>query len=233
MPTTDQRSNVKHIVTHKVSNEILEIWKTFPGIRAVVLHLRGKRSESPHYHIWWEGDTLTNQAVKDRLKKHNEIFNSYKSQNDWSFRAHDSFPAWSNYVVNGAKGSMVLHETPDDTHPPLPEIPVVAVGGAGASASAAPATVRLPSNRAPQRVRFVAYLRSELNWKEGDVKAWNMYEKLDEIVSELTEWSENAFTTPNGAVVVQHALWTFADESARNILKVKNQEAIRKSIRLF
>lgn len=234
MPTENPSSKIKHITTHAVSNEYLEQWKAFPGVRAIALHLRGKKAERPHYHIWWESDTsVTNEEVKDRLRAFSDLF--AKPFQNWKFTVGSEgvshFVTWSNYVVDGAKGSMVLYETPDDTHPPLPKIPIVAVGGAGAT-TAAPAIVRLPSNRAPQRVRFVAHLKS-LNWREGDVKAWNMYEKLDEIVNELTEWAENAFTTPNGAVVVQHALWTFADEAARNVLKVKNQEAIRKSIRLF
>lgn len=226
----DEVSGAKHIRTSRVSNELLELWKGFPGIRAIVLHLRGKKGEHPHYHIWWEGTPQTGATLKNHLRAYNEVFNTYKQQNDWTVRSHNNFTTWANYVIDAGKGAMVLYETPDESHAPLPTVPVVASGGAGSP----PVKVKVssPGNRAPQRVRFVAYLKTK-GWEEGCIKNWNMYEKLDELTEELTEWSENAFTTPNGAVVVQHALWVYGDEIVRNIIKQKNKDYLKKSFRLF
>lgn len=236
MPTVDGATRVKHVTTHTVSAEMLELWKAFPGVRAIALHLRGARSERPHYHIWMEfEEPITNEKVKDRLRDYNIKF--AKPFCDWKFtlgnEGQSHFVTWSSYVMNASKGARVLYETPDDTHPKLPEIPVLPVGGAGGAAvAAAPTVVRAPSNRAPQRVRFVAYLKTK-GWEEGCIKNWNMYEKLDELTEELTDWAENAFTTPNGAVVVQHALWVYGDEIVRNMIKQKNKDYLKKSFRLF
>jgi hypothetical protein len=236
MPEVNPRSRIKHITTHAVSNEICEIWKAFPGVRAIVLHLRGAKSERPHYHIWCEFETeLKNSEVKDQLRAHNIMF-APPFQN-WKFTVGNEgiehFKAWSNYVVDAGKGSVVLYETPDETHPKLPELPVLPPAS-GASSAAATLSVRSSaSSRAPQRVRFVNYLKADLNWEPGTIKQWNIHEKTEELINELTEWSENAFTTPNGAVMIQHALWVFSDDVARNYLKTKNVDAVRKSIRLF
>lgn len=235
MPTVDAQSRVKHITTHTVSNEMLELWKAFPGVRAIVLHLKGPRSERPHYHIWMElAEPMTNEKVKNQLREYNVRF--AKPFSDWKFtignEGQSHFVTWSNYVVNASKGSRVLYETPDETHPPLPEFPIVAAGGAGTAEAAVPVVVlKKPSARAPQRVQFVAHMKT-LGWKDEEIRHHNKSEKLEELIKELTEWSENAFTTPNGAVIVQHALWCFADPIVRNMIVESNKAAIRSSIRL-
>ena len=212
-----------------------EVWKAWPFVRAIVLHLRGKLSERPHYHIWVElSEEMTNDKAKALLRAYHTKF-AAPFQN-WKFthgnEGVEHFKAWADYVVDATKGSVVLYETPDETHPKLPDIPILPATGGGSAAASAVVVRPAASSRAPQRVRFVNYLKSDLNWREGDIKHWQIHEKCEEIINELTVWSENAFTTPNGAAIVQHALWAFADEVARNHLKAANRDAIRKNLRL-
>lgn len=231
MPASDPLTSMKHIRFGKPCPELLEALKTFPGIKAIVLHKRGKKEEHPHYHTFWSGEATTCMTLKAKLIKHSSWIAGHperKSNGFWRCKAHDSWDKWANYVM-GNPSAEVLLDNPDTPLPPVAVMPIVV----GTSAERVPLVVlKTPNKRDPQRVQFVRYLTNK-GWELEKVKSWNMYELLDEIVEELTEWSENAFTTPNGAVIVQHALYHFADEVAKNVLKQKNKDAIRKSIRLF
>lgn len=218
----------KHLRIGKVSDAALEVLKVVDGVKAIVLHKRGKKGEHPHWHVWMEVGDISHEAVRKRLRKH-AVFGAYKGNEDWSLRDHDSYDKWSKYVMENPSAEVLL-DNPEAPLPPKAEIPIVA--SAAAQSSGAIVVLKKPTDRSPQRVRFVKHLELK-GWQLECVKHWNLYEKLDELVEELTDWSENAFTTPNGAATVQHALWAFADVAARNTIKEKNKESLRKSIRLF
>jgi len=219
----------KHFRFGYPSDELLAALKTFPGVKAIVLHKIGKKGEHPHYHVWITGAPATCNTIKSRLIKHSShIASAAKTNGFWMAKAHDSYEAWGKYVMGNVSAEVLL-DNPEAPLPPRAEVPVVAVGGAG---TAPTVVIKKVTARLPQRVQFVKYLENK-GWEFDEVKEWNMYEKLDRIIEELTDWSENAFTTPNGAATVQHALYYFADTTARNVLKEKNKDAIKKSIRLF
>lgn len=224
----------KHFRFGYPCDELLEALKTFPSVKAIVLHRIGKKGEHPHYHVWITGAPATCNTIKSRLIKHSaHIAGAAKTNGFWMSKAHDSYEAWGKYVMGNVSAEVLL-DNPEAPLPPRAELPIVAVGGAGTGVPAPTTTIviKKPSARLPQRVQFVKYLENK-GWEFDSVKEWNMYERLDELIEQLTEFSENAFTTPNGSATVQHALYYFADTVARNIIKEKNKDAIKKSIRLF
>lgn len=77
------------------------------GAKAIVAHKCGKRGEHPHLHVWWEGESVTNQTIRNRLKK-DDRFNVMKTQNDWSFRNHDSYDNWCDYVTRNKSHEVLL-----------------------------------------------------------------------------------------------------------------------------
>lgn len=77
------------------------------GVKAIVSHKMGKRGEHPHLHVWWEGESVTNQTIRNRLKK-DDRFIVMKNQNDWSFRNHDSYETWCDYVTKNKSHEVLL-----------------------------------------------------------------------------------------------------------------------------
>lgn len=233
MGNKDIQSPFKHIRITDMA--VLDDIKTFPGVKAIVKHSWGSKYKDqarPHYHIWWEGFAVTSQCVKDRLKRHSVYIDTHSGSNGfWIVKAHDSYDKWATYVMGNPSAEVML----DNSERPLPPPaawPVVATGSTSGAAVAPVVVLKEPSKRLAQRVRFVKHLEQK-GWQVDDVKIWNIHEKFDELCEILTEWSENAFTTPNGAVTVSHALWIFAETPARNYIKEKTKEHLRKSSRLF
>lgn len=228
MPSSDPITPMKHIRFGQPCPELLEALLTFPGIKAIVLHKRGKKEEHPHYHTFYEGESVTSATLKNRLARHStHIASAAKTNGFWRCAAHDSWERWANYVM-GNPSAEILLDNPDTPLPPVAEVPIVAA----TPSAAAVVVMKPPTKREPQRVQFVRYLKS-IGWTDGCIKFGYIHDKCDEIVKELTEWSENAFTTPNGAAIVQHVLFHFSDTECRNIIVQKNIDAIRKSVRLY
>lgn len=234
MPTVDGYDKVKHITTHTTSAEMLTLWKEFPGVRAIVLHKRGKRAERPHYHIWWEtDDAVKNEQVKESLRSYAPAF--AKPFSDWKFtrgnEGKEHYVKWASYVSDATKGAEILFEQdPDELHPPIPNLPVLPATAGSGSVAATPVVVRRPSES--QKARFVKHLLN-LGWRVDDVTPENLSVKFFKLCDILTEWSENGFTTFQGVVTVQHALWYFADDGAQKEINEKNKVALSRASRLF
>lgn len=218
----------KHLRIGKVSESALEALKVVDGVKAIVLHKRGKKGEHPHWHVWMEVGDISHEAVRKRLRKH-AVFATYSGNEDWSLRDHDSYDKWGRYVMDNPSAEVLL-DNPESPLPPPVAIPVVA--SAAAQSGGAIVVLKKPTDRTPQRVRFVKHLEHK-GWEIDCVKEWQLSQKLDELIEELTDWSENAFTTPNGAATVQHAIWYFSDTMARAKIKQENKKSLRKSVRLF
>lgn len=234
MANRDPVTPFKHIRISDMDATLLEELKTFPGIKAIVKHTWGKkyRDQSvPHYHIWWSGNATTVKTLKVHLKAHSTYISSHSGSNGfWRIAAHDNYDKWATYVMGNPSAEIVVDNS-DQPLPPPVAWPVIAASGGGSAAT--PVMVhKEPSKRLAQRIRFVKHLELK-GWLADDVKIWNLHEKFNELCDILTEWSENAFTTPNGAVSIQHALWIFSDIPARNYIKQKTSEHLRKSSRLF
>lgn len=91
--------------------------------------------------------------------------------------------------------------------------------------------VKVVQTKTSMRAKFVKYLASDCGWTHGCIMNWNLDNKKEEVIGLLTEFWENAFTTPQGVVCVEHAIWVYADEKVRNDIKAKNVEAIKKFLR--
>jgi len=89
----------------------------------------------------------------------------------------------------------------------------------------------LPKKASTMRAKFIEFLVSE-NWSKNEsIGLHNYQQKCDDIIDALTDFWENAFTTPQGAVMVEHAKWVFADDDIRDIIKLNNRHAITKCLR--
>ena len=88
-----------------------------------------------------------------------------------------------------------------------------------------------PKKSVSMRAQFVRHLK-EAGWKENYTIHLDYYhDKLEEMIDQLTDFWENAFTTPQGAVCIEHAKWVFADDNVREIIKLNNRAAIKKCLR--
>lgn len=232
----DSPGLVKHVRFGKVSDDALTALRDFPGVKAIVLHTHGKTGEHPHWHVWVElTEPATNQTIRNRLKRIS-AFSSYSGQNDWSFRNHDSWDAWSRYVIKNPTHKVLLNhldlnelsEAANGEYAAL-VAPATAIEHVGAVAHVA-YTVQKPRRKASMRELFIEHLR-KIGWVDGCINECNYEIKKNDLIDELTDFWENAFTTPNGCVAVEHAMYEFADDGARDLIKSKNRVCLRKNLR--
>ena len=229
----DPPGAVKHIRFGKVSDQILEALKGFPGVKAIVPYKNGKKGEHPHYHIWWEGDKpVTNQTLRNRLKAASPVFAEFSGQNDWSFRNHDSWESWASYTVANLSHSVLLPYKDIETLSASSKIlPLTIVSEPPLTSGKTPA-VRV--TKLPMREKFIQYLKSERKWSPGEQFTVHSEIGLDEmedlVIDAATEYWEMAFTIPEGARMVRHALWVFSSDEIRKLWAAKNRAAIKKSL---
>lgn len=219
----DPVSPNKHFRFGIPSDELLKDLKSFPAVKAIVLHRYGKK-EHPHYHVWITVDpAVTCNTIKSRLIKHSPyIAAQCKTNGFWSARPHPSYDVWGKYVM-GNPSAEVLLDNAEAPLPPVTALPIVAVGGAGATAEAAVATIKYtvqkPRRNESMRAKFVQYLKTELHWERESISLDNRVAKKRQMIEELVDFWENAFTTPQGAACIEHAMWYFADEALNKELK--------------
>lgn len=233
MTTPDQIPG-KHLVCGKISDEALESLKQLSSVIAVVLHVTGKKKgEHPHWHVWLDVVGITHEAVRKRLRTHNELWRSYSGNEHWSLRDHTSYSTWSTYVTSNPS-AQILFERPTDKFPPIPPvvpIPIVASAASAASVASSPLTIIKPPKKSlPMRTQFVQYLTNK-GWSPECITIGYMADKKEELISELTDYWENAFTTPQGAVMIQHAMYVFGDTVVRNRIKECNSAALNSLLR--
>lgn len=220
----------QHLRLGKVSDDALAALKAIPGVVAVVLHVRGTKGEHPHWHVWMETGGITHEAIRKRLRKF-EVFKTYSGNEDWSLRDHNSYAKWSEYVMRNTSAK-VLYEVPDETHPPLP--PVAAAASAAATGGGVAHTVQVvrPKRSKAMKVLFCEYLKDERGWFYGCVSHSSLEEKKKEVIDELTVFWENAFTIPQGEVIINYAIWVFADMGVRDWIKASNYKELHVRLRV-
>lgn len=221
----------QHLRLGKVSDDALVALKAIPGVVAIVLHVRGKKGEHPHWHVWMETGGITHEAIRKRLRKF-EVFKTYSGNEDWSLRDHNSYAKWSEYVMRNTS-AQVLFEVPDETHPPLPPVaalPIVVTGGG--SAAAHTVQVVRPKRSKAMKVLFCEYLKDERGWFDGCVSLSSLEEKKKEVIDELTVFWENAFTIPQGEIIINYAIWVFADMCVRDQIKRRNYSELHVRLRV-
>lgn len=94
-------------------------------------------------------------------------------------------------------------------------------------------TVLIPKPKSDSmRARFVRYMIRDRGWVANKTLHHEYYdEKYKELIDALTEFWENAFTTPQGVVCIEHAKWIFGTDDVRDAIKQKNCEAIKRMLR--
>jgi len=216
---------------------VIHALSTFEWATSVVKHVTGKSKEHPHLHIWLAFEKpLTKVAAKNRLKAHHDVFKSLSGQEQWSFRPHDSYTAWSTYVCKNIshevlKGDATLYSLSAEA----PKVPIV-TNGPLQSSNVPPSRVILRKSRA-MRDRFIDYLKNDLHWKVGaqfvitaetTPSYWGQCERT--VIEAATEYWEAAFSFPEGERMCRYALWIFSCEEMREIIKEKMVERIKKSL---
>lgn len=201
----DPAGAVKHLRFGNYREELLEALKSFPGVKCIVLHTHGKKGEHPHLHVWYEVDVaVTNQAVRNRLKKHNPLFLACNNQNDWSMRNHDSWETWAAYVCSNMSHRVLLSYRDIDSVSESKQIPI-AVGPLHSSPP--PAIV---IKKTTMRDKFIRYLEHERGWKRGETNPMPYL-----VVDAATEFWQAAFTNPECIRMCRYAMYVFSDEDAR------------------
>lgn len=222
--------------------QIQEALIKFPGVKAIVLHTHGKSGEHPHLHCWFENANArpcTNQNVRDRMKKI-EMLSHFSGQNEWSFRNHDSWKTWCEYVTKNPTHKVLLDHTRDDVT--LSEVSAGAVSGLILPASIIDPDLNTPAGlNAPARVKrasetmrakFCKYLENDCHYHRNEtITMDNFPGRIDDLIERMTDFWENAFTTPQGAVCVEHAKYIFGNDEYRDYIKKRNAETIKKCLR--
>lgn len=234
----DPPGAVKHIRFGKVSDAILAALTAYPGVKAIVLHTLGRKGEHPHYHIWWEGEKpITNQTLRNRLKVASPVFEEFSGQGDWSFRNHESWDAWASYVVANLSHKVLVPYKDLESKSSSAKIITLEITSPVSVPTAKSAVPKAPivkTHKLPMRERFIHYLKTERGWKVGEEFGVHLDQKgedfEDRVIDACTEFWEMAFTIPEGARMVRHALWVFSTEEARKYLSQRNRDSIKKSL---
>jgi len=204
------------------SGELVQILKEFPGVKVGVVHGKGQASENPHIHVWYDGDKVTNQTIRNRLKAKSEIFKRPgMNQQHWSIRNHDNFKDWWKYVWKQhqhKQSSLEFYQDYGDYEIPEEEpekqIPIVTEG---------PLRVKKTS----MREKFIDHLlRLQHVWdvehpatEETDYTMSPFHNPTHEFIyKKLFDYWENAFTIPEGERMVRNALFVFSDSERRQKL---------------
>lgn len=206
----DPPGAVKHLRFGNHRPELLAALKDFPGVKCVVLHTHGKKGEHPHLHVWWEGENVTNQTVRNRLKRHNEsIFGACKSQNDWSMRNHDSWEQWANYVCSNMSHEVLIEYRDIAEVSSNNNLPVAV----GPLHNNPPPAIVITRKNQTMRQKFIYYLQNEIGWNIGSRNPLP-----EEVIKHAIDFWEGGFTNPEGVRMCRHALYMFSDEIGRQQL---------------
>lgn len=202
----------------------------------------GKR-ETPHHHIWIKDD-----VSESTLKKTCQRFciaKGYKTERGKA-NAYYSLKPWDDNFSYMCKHSVRVWKGVPDDHPHLkPALPSLLVsdveGTAGVgTALSGPQTASPPvvyHIQKPRRVgesmraKFVRYLQTELHWERGCITRETRESSKRKMISELVDFWENAFTTPQGAVCIEHAVWYFADELVLADLRMATYHRLNEILR--
>lgn len=208
----------KHLRFGHFTELLSSVLVGFPGVKSIVLHTHGAKGEHPHLHVWWSGEkAVTNQTIRDRLKKYNALFLQMKSQNDWSFRNHDSYGAWATYVQRN-KTHKVLH---GDLPAPEPELPTVIMSPPQTPIIAAPVR-RVKKLTAEERL--INYCKVECGFVHNQWSLGN-YELGEQRDKMITKARRAVVAYANGRLhnnqliaMIRNVMYVFADEDLRDAL---------------
>lgn len=208
----------KHLRFGHYTEALSALLVGFPGVKSIVLHTHGATGEHPHLHVWWHGDkAVTNQTVRDRLKKYDQYFLAMKSQNDWSFRNHESYETWAAYVQRNKTHKVLYGELP-----PPKDIIMLDIPNTPATMAPSAAVVRIKKLTAEERL--INYCQREEGFSLGQ---WGLshYEIGSEYRKKMFADVKRALITyANGRLdnrqivyMGRNIMWHFADDDLREV----------------
>lgn len=223
--TEDPPGAVKHLRFRKMADTMADIIRGFPGVKAIVLHTHGKKGEHPHFHVWYDGEEVTNQTVRNRLKAYNPLFQQCKSQNDWSMRNHNDWDTWSKYVTANGSHSVLMdyQDLMTKSQAAQAAVPIVAVPFTESPLHTTTAIVRvLPKKRLTSEERLIAYCEA-LGWTQNSEFTLDKYDNgtAQKLCREHTVAYTNGRCAagPTGEILARNMLYLFADDDLRDVLK--------------
>jgi hypothetical protein len=205
--------------------------KDISGV-CVIRHLRGKKGEHPHLHVWYPlEDKIKSEAFYERLKKHSS-WSGYYGNKNWRVKPFDLFDRWFGYSTNGNKGQ-VLEINNTGLPLEITKVPIVAQPEPVLTNNISYTTVK-PNRKKPMKVQFVNYLQEEEKWVIGErfrsQHAWDPKRVYAECAKQCSVFWEDAFTVPEGERMVRHAAYKFSDDALRAELTENTFRAILKRI---
>ena len=220
---------LKHLRFGKISSEAYEALIGYPGVKSIVLHTHGVKGEHPHWHVWWEGDKpVTNQTVRNQLKKL-PAFESYSGQNDWSFRNHDSFETWADYVVKNLSHKVLLnYRDLEDRSEKAKVLPIV-ISPPPTPIIPAPVRVVKAQSRLRWDERICMDAETRLGWKRnGEFSLASLEANLayKQVEKQVTSFMRGRFNNNEGVKYARNLLYEFGDEDVKDYTERKVWEKI-------
>jgi len=202
--------------------------------RYIVCEEVGSQTEKTHYHTCFDSNVGI-EAIKKRFQtqckalglvskkgQENAYYGGVKECTDMSYICKEG-----NFIASAGFSEEELEALRVEGHAKYckPSIPIVAQN------ITQEVVVLKKKQSVSMRAQFVRHLK-EQGWKENFSITCDYHsEKIDQMINQLTEFWQNAFTTPQGAVCIEHAKWVFANDDVREIIKLKNRAAIEKCLR--
>lgn len=210
MPNNDIASTAKHIRLGHFDKRpwLVEALTGFPGLKGVVSHQSGTKSEHPHLHIFWEDEVaVTSATIKNRLRAHDPRFAELKGNGDWRLKPHDSWNNWATYVTGNLshKVEIPFGDLEARSHS------ILSVMTPAPSVSLNPSEVLVkPKKRPMMKDRLVDYCIDVLGWEleVTNPTATQVYEACCKCFS-------FNYNDGQGIAVMRYCLWEFSDEDSR------------------
>lgn len=223
-----QQKHLRFKCTEKA--ELAGILEGFPGVKAIVLHKMGKSGEHPHLHVWYEAEKpITNETVRNRLRKYNDFFKGLSGQNDWSSRNHDNFTAWADYVTRNLSHTVLLTYQDLSLRSSNALILPIDIGSPTRTVISTPGprapAPRVVKSRLTQSEKMILYATNELHWVkprftlshyEDPHLRKQMFKELNQTVVRCTR---GRFNDPQAISLLRNLLYEFADDDLQESLE--------------
>lgn len=201
--------------------------------RYIVCEEVGGVTEKTHYHACFDSDVGI-EAIKKRFQtlckaqglvskrgQENAFYGGVKECTDMSYICKEG-----NFTASAGFTRDELEALRSEGETKFKKTPIVAQ-----DISQEYIVIKPAKKSVSMRAQFVRYMEEE-GWKKNfQINPENQEEQEDYLIKKLTHFWENAFTTPQGVVCVEHALFVFADDDVREYIERKNIQAIKKCLR--
>lgn len=198
-----------------------EALKTLPGVRAIVKHMRGKKSERPHLHVFVEiGKLITKVGIKERLKAHSDLFASLKQRDQWALMPHDgldTYEPWCTYVCANLSHVIIKSDDVlDKIHDEALKVPIV-VDGPLQSPDCPPAIRHVGgTSRMRWDEKICHNAEVELGWKRDGqftLDQWYTDSRAiqKKVEKHVTQYMRGRFNNNEAIKYARNLLYEFAD----------------------